>query len=103
MFVIWCCLKPNFEACFTDGASPTPIGPPRATSPLPPSTPPMPDIMSGLDDRRQPVRPIGGERSQRKVTGSSIMGPATDFGDAALWSFNSGSNIYYVSKRHFKN
>jgi len=43
---------------------------------------------SGLDERRQAVRPIGGERMQRKVTGS-MMGPPNDYSDP-LWGYQPG-------------
>lgn len=41
-----------------------------------------------LDERRQTVRPIGGERTQRKGAGS-MVGPGSDFGES-LWGYQSG-------------
>ncbi|XP_052262259.1 ankyrin repeat domain-containing protein 17-like isoform X2 [Dreissena polymorpha] len=74
--------------------SPTPIGPPQASSPMPPGTPPIPEmIRPGLEDRRQP-RPIGGERTFRKPAG----GPITDYGEP-FWSFQPDySNVDWGAK-----
>lgn len=69
----------------TDGASPTPMGPPRATSPLPPSTPPMQDMIPQVLEDRRPPLPIGGERTQRKVPGLAIDA-GFDYGEQ-LWNF----------------
>lgn len=68
----------------SDCASPTPIGPPQAPSPLTPATLPIQEMMGlRLDKSHQPKTPIpiGGERTHRKGTGS-MMGP--EYGNQLL-------------------
>ncbi|XP_052760903.1 ankyrin repeat domain-containing protein 17-like isoform X2 [Mya arenaria] len=80
-----------------EGPSPTPIGPPRAPSPVTAPTPPMSEmIRPGMEDRRQP-RPIGGERTVRKPIGPVSGIPGTDYGDA-FWNFQPQLNMDWNPK-----
>lgn len=51
-----------------DGSSPGPVAPPNSVSPLP-ATPPPPLIEPVKGEDRKHLRPIGGERAQRRAPG----------------------------------
>ncbi|KAK3090841.1 hypothetical protein FSP39_015089 [Pinctada imbricata] len=65
-----------------DDSSPGPIGPPpHAVSPLP-STPPLQEPK--LDDRKH-LRPIGGERAQRRAPGPTAPVGGNNMTDYGIW------------------
>lgn len=81
---------PNMGGMVKEGSSPGPIGHPNAPSPMS-ATPPLPEQQLKGDDTKK-LRPIGGERAQRRAPGAPIGsvggGNLADYGPA-IWSLAS--------------
>lgn len=88
------CSNKVFILVLVDGSSPGPIGHPNAPSPMS-ATPPLPEQQLKGDDTKK-LRPIGGERAQRRAPGAPLGGVGggnlADYGPA-IWSLASGKLV----------